>query len=525
MKFSKPLLKNRDSEDLCFLALLVIMAIYYGYRMFTLTPWYDELYTYYYFISRGPIYAAIHWPVPNNHVGYSVLSACLNAFGNSTIGLRGVSYLCALLNLWLLYRLLKRHLMKGMALVSVLLYASAGLVNQLSIQGRGYTLSVSCFLTAVICLDRICMEGNVNRRYFVLFAIALILGLYTVPSDIYYVLPVCISGGLVLLLHAIDEKRAVPCDFKKTHSFRKLIALIVSAIVAALITVFLYALIWLAIGSNLLIKENESFAGLSHAKVIMHHPVLSMQTGIAYMLASPYIQSVDRDGYLLRLLSWVKQLFVQYYNDCWLIAIVLLLASWICMVFMVLVHKRTKERLLVTVMILTGISIPLMLLVQSKLPYYRVFMYGGVIVAASIGFFFSKLISLWKGKGVYAVLAGTFLFAVSCFAFHGYQNAYGEREELLADALKNSDIASAKSICVTDCTEQYLICFLYGIRCENQQIEGSDFLVLDKKMLDPDYEEMEWEFYVYYNTIPWDYVNNDLQITYENEQFAVFRKV
>ena len=58
------------------------MAIYYGWRMFALDPWYDELYTYYSFLSKGPVYAAIHWPVPNNHVMYSVLSAFFNIFGN-----------------------------------------------------------------------------------------------------------------------------------------------------------------------------------------------------------------------------------------------------------------------------------------------------------------------------------------------------------------------------------------------------------------------------------------------------------
>ena len=71
-----------DKERTMFILFLVFMACYYGWRMFALTPWYDELYTYYYFISRGPVYAAIHWPLPNNHIGYSVLSALLGFFGN-----------------------------------------------------------------------------------------------------------------------------------------------------------------------------------------------------------------------------------------------------------------------------------------------------------------------------------------------------------------------------------------------------------------------------------------------------------
>ena len=83
------------------------MAIYYGWRMFTLEPWYDELYTYYSFISKGPVYAAIHWPVPNNHVMYSVVSAFLNILGNSYLSLRGLSWLASVANLILLYYLVK----------------------------------------------------------------------------------------------------------------------------------------------------------------------------------------------------------------------------------------------------------------------------------------------------------------------------------------------------------------------------------------------------------------------------------
>ena len=43
--------KKPDMETILFLVFLNAMAIYYGWRMFALTPWYDELYTYYYLIS------------------------------------------------------------------------------------------------------------------------------------------------------------------------------------------------------------------------------------------------------------------------------------------------------------------------------------------------------------------------------------------------------------------------------------------------------------------------------------------
>lgn len=147
-----------------FWILFVIMAVYYGYRMFFLTPWYDELYTYYYFISKGPLYAAIHWPLPNNHVGYSVLSACFDFWGNAYIGLRGVSYLCALVNMYLIYRIAGKYMKEQMAFATVILYISMNLVNQLAVQGRGYTLGITCFLTAWFCLIQICTLKQPGKR-------------------------------------------------------------------------------------------------------------------------------------------------------------------------------------------------------------------------------------------------------------------------------------------------------------------------------------------------------------------------
>ena len=106
------------------MALLVIgMGAYYLWRMFAITPQYDELYTYYTFISKGPFYAAIHWPLPNNHVGYSVLSGFIDYFGNSYFGLRGVSFVCAISNLILVYRICKRFFSHGLPFAAALLYS------------------------------------------------------------------------------------------------------------------------------------------------------------------------------------------------------------------------------------------------------------------------------------------------------------------------------------------------------------------------------------------------------------------
>ena len=177
-------------ETVVFLLFFLVMAVYYGCRMFTLTPWYDELYTYFYFISRGPIYAAIHWPLPNNHVGYSTLSACLGIFGCAPVALRGVSCFCSLGSLILLYRISKKWFAGIVTLIPVLLFAGMYGVNQLAVQGRGYALVTFCYLAAMLSLHHIIVEKSDNKRNYIIFGLSLVISLWTIPSSLYMVMPV-----------------------------------------------------------------------------------------------------------------------------------------------------------------------------------------------------------------------------------------------------------------------------------------------------------------------------------------------
>lgn len=118
-------------ENKLFSLFFLGMAVYLAVSMFAIKPWYDELYTYYSFISRGPVYAAIHWPVPNNHVFYSVLSAFLDYLGNPYIGLRGVSFLMSCANMLLLYQFAKKFLNRFFSAGVVFLYVAVWQVNNL----------------------------------------------------------------------------------------------------------------------------------------------------------------------------------------------------------------------------------------------------------------------------------------------------------------------------------------------------------------------------------------------------------
>lgn len=509
------------------------MAVYYGWRLFALTPWYDELYTYYFFISKGPVYAAIHWPLPNNHVGYSVLSALLDLFGNSYIGLRGVSYLCALANLYLVFRIAGRWMKGYLPLAAVVLYLSMNLVNQLAVQGRGYTLGITCFLAAFLSMEKLCGSERPLKRYYIFYTVFLTLGLYAVTSNVYWVVPLCVSGGLYLLALSIRESRGKDGNFLKTVSGKKLLNLIAASLAAAVLTIGLYTVIWLAIGSNLLVKDATSmYYGLSHGKMILSNPFAAIGRGIEYMLDTPYIQSEARAGFLGRFLEFLATLSGYYFSAPLLVA-----AVWILGIILLAVKlaarvrlKKTEGMLLELFLFLEVLFVPVCLLIQCKRPYYRVFTYGGALLTLlAVWLVREAMDALLKGrregtyrKGTLVVLALLLALGIKCLFFSGYGNQYGDREHEIAEVFAHGEIGEGKTYCVTDCNQQYLLYFLYGIRCENREIEGADMVVFDKRMADPEFDEMIWEFYHYYDDIPWDTVNKSMDLVYESENYLLY---
>lgn len=527
-------IKSLKTEEKAFGILLMIMAVYYGWRMFSLTPWYDELYTYYCFISKGPVYAAIHWPLPNNHVGYSVLSGFLDYLGNPYIGLRGVSYICALVNLFLIYKIAERYFKGWQPLGIVLLYLSMGMVNQMAVQGRGYTLGVTCYLTAFWCMAEICEKDQVPGKLYFLYIVSLTLGLYTVSSDVYWVIPLCLAGGMFLLCRSMITARSEKLPVCKTMEWKRLIHLILASLGAAVLTIFLYATIWLAIGSNLLVKdETSSYYGMGHVDMILKAPFDAILRGAGYMLDTPYIQSEARDGFFSRLLEWFVNLSGGIYGGLSIFTRLLWGFGCIWLLWQVIrkICLKEKKGLLLDLFLVTGFCfIPAVLLIQCKRPYYRVFTYVGVLTAFLLGRLLFQLSEFIKTKylmeksvyadGIVAVLI--LVLVVKYMGFTGYNEQYSLRESQVQDVLEHVDTAQYDRYCVTDCYQEYLLHFLYDIRCENTRIEDSEVVVLDKRMTDPEFDEMVWEFYHYYDSIPWDYIEEKMQISYENEGYILY---
>ena len=85
------------------------------------------------------------------------------------------------------------------------------------------------------------------------------------------------------------------------------------------------------------------------------------------------------------------------------------------------------------------------------------------------------------------------------------------------------DPTNYDNVCVLDCDQQYLLKFEYDIDCENMNIIGADYVLIDRNMMDAEYNGSDfWKFYQTYDSIDWDYIENNLTKTYENEGFVLY---
>lgn len=541
--------KELDKETIVFLLFLFAMAVYYGWRMFALTPWYDELYTYYYFISRGPLYAAIHWPLPNNHVGYSVLSAVFDWTGSSAVGLRGVSYLASLGCLLLLYWIGRRCFTKGIALVLPCLFASMNLVNQVAVQGRGYALTTFLYLSAFCALWKIVACGDKRLRVYILFGASLVWSLYTLASSIYFVLPLCVTGGIALL-----------CS-KRFRDFWQLVGI---SLLSAICTVGLYGIIWLAIGSNLLSKtEGGAYFGMGHVQIILHAPFTAAKTGIEYMLDTPYIQSVSRQGYLPRLGSFIRTLFNYYFNGLAYLLIGIAVIGLAAVVSRLIFQYRscvTKQNRELTeiekvkwdtcfmewYLLISFLLTPLMLIIQAALPYYRVFSYFGVAMALMITWLVSQVTGvvcskktsvIYKKIALVVSLIAVLIVAIALFLPRAHI-PYSARETAIEAAYRAVDISHYDKIAVADCDQEYLLKYMYGLDMESDRnvrlttaIEDADCVLLDRDLLLPEGHFVTrdsigdwWKFYVTKDTLPMEYLEECMQAVYENKRFVFYER-
>ena len=340
--------------------------------MFYISPWYDEIYTYINFIDEGFLYSATHWPAPNNHIFFSMLSALINWCGNY-IGLRGISYLAAIGTIIILYIFLKEIFSKNVSMITTLCYSMLLLTNKLAIQGRGYSLATFFLMVAVYCGYRICYK-NVTKKEYIFWMLSLWFGLYTVVTSVYWVVAICLCCGIVLLI------------LKK---YNCLLKLILSSLIAAVMTLLSYAVMWFSIGAQQI--SNDVTSGYYGAKVwflIKEFPRTCLMRGIEFMTSDRSVQGIERSAFLRDFKYFARDILSAFFGttNMWYFYGLLVVISICFVTLLVLVfRKKNKHIFMLTLSSVGFFGIFIILCIQSAYPFTRVFSFLGIFIIMPIG--------------------------------------------------------------------------------------------------------------------------------------------
>ncbi|MBO4680114.1 MAG: hypothetical protein J5626_10655, partial [Lachnospiraceae bacterium] len=306
----------------------VFLTAYYVYRVYSFTPWYDELYTYKNFIDRGFMYSITHWPLPNNHLFFSALSSLLVPFGRY-MALRGISMVSAVATAALLYALLKSVSGRLVACFGTAIYVSMGLVNNMAVQGRGYSLATCFLMLSIYCGYRIYMhEGEkAPKRYYILWCVALWLSMYTLVSSVYWIIGLCLSFGIMLLV---------------TKQTRKLVKLVLSSLAAAALTGIVYCFLWANMGARAISTELGS--SLSDFRIILEYPRSCLLRGFALMRDNQFMQSdITPDVFIRDYKYHFSGLFMNFTHIVTLKAIYIYIGIMALMVILTVLLSRKKK--------------------------------------------------------------------------------------------------------------------------------------------------------------------------------------
>ena len=440
-----------------------------------------------------------------------MLSALINWCG-VYIGLRGISYLAAMGTVILLYKLFREFTSKTMSIITVLSYTLFLLTNRLAVQGRGYSLGTFFLMLAVYFGYRIAFKVEVKKKDYFLWAIALWLGLYTVVTSVYWVVGLCLSCGIVLLV------------LKK---YKVLVKLVISSLIAAVFTTISYATMWFSIGAQRISSDiTTGYYGADVWFLIKEFPRTCLMRGIEIMTTDRSVQGVDRDAFLRDFKFFARGILSEVFGitSMWFFygLIALVVVSLILFVICV-VRKKNKYIYLLALSSIGFLGMFVTLWVQSAYPFVRVFSFIGIFIIIPIGMLYAVVAEYltkfikWKYVGlVLCVLA--VLFTGMKLTSDQYNYEYDYVDYFALDAIRHVEWHEVGTFMVSDYYIEQQVQFhkIIGDKCELQVDMDSPDVILTKKQLSG-----YWPDYITSEDLEKCYVQ-EREVLYENEIYIVY---
>ncbi|WP_139922353.1 hypothetical protein [Hymenobacter sp. DG01] len=179
------------------LASVLALRLYYT-RVYPLST--DEIATYDYFVSGGPVASTSFYPIPNNHVLFSLSCWAVSRFtAHDMLILRLPTLLISLVGTVLAYALLVRVTTFRVATLAVGLFSLSPLSLYYAMAGRGYFLLIALAIAQFFAALAVVHSTRWRQLGWAGFVVAGILGLYTIPTYAYPLVSLGVWAGLVFL--------------------------------------------------------------------------------------------------------------------------------------------------------------------------------------------------------------------------------------------------------------------------------------------------------------------------------------
>ena len=257
-----------------------------------------------------------------------------------------------------------------------------------------------------------------------------------------------------------------------------------------------------------------------------------------YMLDTPYIQSIDRHDCITGLWGYFVSLFDQYYsylgryagtifNVIYIIATVFALSELIGYFLrrrrkeaqestqddLQMIKENPHELLCTVVVAVFGLSIPVMLIIQSVNPYLRVFSFfasvAGLMVCYLLGCICKIYRNVFKQRenlaDIVECTVGIVIFCIACVSVCCFSFGIGKRFQIqLADrendiyyALEAADdeIRDIDTIFYTDDFQKYVLKFYYDIQPDEVSMSEADYIMVSNSLLEGT-EQADWPMLV-----------------------------
>ncbi|MDA9927804.1 hypothetical protein N9D92_02535 [Gammaproteobacteria bacterium] len=152
----------------------------------TFTVTYDEALSYSMFISRGPLISIAYYPVPNNHIFFSLLSSLLTSLISldPILIMRLLSIFSFIISFFFIYKFLTLIVSKEASTLISAVYIVMPFSIYYGFLGRGYSLLLLIFFTCTYIIFLQIAENKQTLKIGV-FSILSAIGIFTIPTYIY----------------------------------------------------------------------------------------------------------------------------------------------------------------------------------------------------------------------------------------------------------------------------------------------------------------------------------------------------